>query len=41
MRALATILRDILFVQGVGLAKDIEIDEGGLVDFKPDRNVSS
>ena len=41
MRALVTLLRDLLFVKGVGLAKDVEIDEGGLVDFKPDRNVSS
>ena len=41
MRALLTLLRDILFVKGVGLAKDVELDEGGLVEFKPDRNVSS
>jgi hypothetical protein len=41
MRALVTLLRDILFVKGVGLAEDVEIDEGGLVDFKPNRNVSS
>jgi hypothetical protein len=41
MRALVTLLRDILFVKGVGLAEDVEIDEGGLVHFKPDRNVSS
>jgi hypothetical protein len=40
MRALITLLRDILFVKGVGLAKDVELDEGGLVQFKPDRNVS-
>jgi len=41
MRALLTLLRDILFVEGVGLPKDVELDEGGLVEFKTDRNVSS
>jgi len=41
MRALVTLLRDFLFVKGVGLAKDVETNEAGLVDFKPDRNVSS
>jgi hypothetical protein len=41
MRAFITLLIDILFVKGVGLAKDVEVDEGGLVDFKSDRNVSS
>jgi hypothetical protein len=40
MRAFIKLLIDILFVKGVGLAKDVEVDEGGLVDFKPDRNVS-
>ncbi|PNF18661.1 hypothetical protein B7P43_G05051 [Cryptotermes secundus] len=38
LRAFITLLIDILFVKGVGLAKDVEVDEGGLVDFKPDRN---
>jgi hypothetical protein len=41
MRALVSLLRDALFVKGVGLAKDVELNEGGGVDFKPDRNVSS
>ncbi|KDR09908.1 parathyroid hormone/parathyroid hormone-related peptide receptor-like isoform X2 [Zootermopsis nevadensis] len=38
MRAFITLLIDILFVKGVGLSKDVEVDEGGLVDFKTDRN---
>jgi hypothetical protein len=40
MRALITLLIDVLFVKGVGLAKDVVLDEGGLVHFKADRNVS-
>jgi hypothetical protein len=40
LRAFITLLIDVLFVKGVGLSKDVEVDEGGLVDFKTDRNVS-
>ncbi|KAJ9576991.1 hypothetical protein L9F63_006428, partial [Diploptera punctata] len=37
MRAFITLLLDLLLVKGVGLAKDVVVDENGLVAFLPDR----
>ncbi|XP_069702579.1 secretin receptor-like isoform X2 [Periplaneta americana] len=38
LRAFVTLLLEVLFVKGVGLAKDVEDVEGGLVSFIPNRN---
>ncbi|PSN48085.1 hypothetical protein C0J52_03444, partial [Blattella germanica] len=38
MRAAMKLIKDILFVKGVGLAKDVIVAENGFVDFLPDRN---